>query len=148
MRKLIQDFINELKAAKPYSNEEDKLAYKYAKLAESKLNANGELDYLFCQLVSEIHRITSQTEGCLTEKQLCEKYEQLAMIQAIVKYGDVLSIEDFIESVKVGGFIPYDGEGYYWDETRQEETKEPVSFDIKELQEKSNTYKYVIWYNK
>jgi hypothetical protein len=28
-------------------------------------------------------------------------------------YGDVMSLADFIESVEDGGFIDYDGHGYY-----------------------------------
>jgi hypothetical protein len=80
--------------------------------------------------------------------EVVDKYAKMAEIQAKVKYGDVFTIEDFIEAVESGGFIPYDGFGYYWDENKNEETEEYTSFNVDKLKEKSKTYKYVVWYNK
>ena len=77
-----------------------------------------------------------------------EKYANMAKIQAKLTFGAVYTIEDFIENVKDGDFIPYDGCGHYWDEKENKTTDAYTSFDVNVLKEKSKTYKYVIWYNK
>lgn len=80
-------------------------------------------------------------------KQIIQKYAKMAEIQAQIKYGDVFTIEDFIEEVETGGFMSYDGTGYYWDTEKNEEA-EKVSFDINKLKQDAQKYEYVIWYNR
>lgn len=69
-------------------------------------------------------------------------------VQALFKNGNVMTIKEFIECVTCGGFIPYDGYGYYFDENMKSETKEHASFDVDELKRMSKKYKYVVWYNR
>lgn len=75
-------------------------------------------------------------------------YMNKTEIQKIFPIGDVMTIREFTKCVECGGFIPYDGYGYYFDEKKKAETKEEVSFDIDTLQERAKKYKHVIWYNR
>ena len=43
------------------------------------------------------------------ERRMIMPYE----LEELPTYGDVMSLEDFIECVKAGGFIDYDGYGHY-----------------------------------
>ena len=79
-------------------------------------------------------------------EKLVEKYAKILDIQAKV-HGDVFTIEDFIDYVKTGSIISYDGIGYYWDEEKKCEVK-AVSFNPSILKQKAKKYKYVVWYNR
>jgi len=104
-----------------------------------------DMEYLLQRFLYEIEK--TDIESRESEK-LIQKYAKMAEIQAQVKYGDVFAIKDFIDHVRTGGFIPYDGFGYYWDEEKQDETEFKTSFDVDELKKKAKQYKYVIWYNR
>ena len=43
-------------------------------------------------------------------------YMNKTEIQKIFPIGDVMTICEFTKCVECGGFIPYDGYGYYFDE--------------------------------
>ena len=104
------------------------------------------MEWLMQQLINDVkhekHLILQK------EEELAKRYAEMIKIQTKVEYGDVMWIEDFIECVRVGGFIPYDGYGYYWDEETQDETEFHTSFNVGELKKKAKQYKYVVWYNK
>ena len=104
------------------------------------------MEWLMKQLINDVKktkRLTYQKEN-----ELAKRYAKMIKIQSKVKYGDVMEIEHFIECVKTGGFIPYDGYGYYWDEDTQDETEFHTSFNVDELKKQAKKYKYVVWYNK
>lgn len=66
-------------------------------------------------------------------------------VQKELKYGTVYTLEEFIEYVKDGSFIPYDGVGHFHD--GEQETKRSVwATDLSLLELKK--YPYVCWYNK
>ena len=64
----------------------------------------------------------------------------------IPEYGDVMSLKDFIECVKDGGFIDYDGSGNYVDGDRMtniEITPSDIRYDS--IRDDFDT---IIWFNK
>ena len=104
------------------------------------------IEYLITQMIDEVKSIKRMT--LQKEEELAKRYAEMIKIQTKVKYGDVMEIEDFIECVRTGGFISYDGFGYYWDDEKQEETEFHTSFNVDELKKQAKKYKYVVWYNK
>ena len=66
-------------------------------------------------------------------------------IENEISYGDVYTLEEFFQEVKIGGFIPYDGDGYFHD--GEEETSRSVWSSNLSLLELKH-YPYVCWYNK
>lgn len=80
---------------------------------------------------------------------LCKKYGVFAdtHIKNNCNYGDVYSNEDFAKAVESGGFVPYDGVGYYIG-TDLKETRESVDFNAEKIRSKANKYPYIFWYNK
>lgn len=61
-------------------------------------------------------------------------------------YGDVFTVDNFIAHVACGGFIDYDGIGYF--ANIEGEEKQQISCDEKWLQAHRGDYPFVIWYNK
>ena len=59
--------------------------------------------------------------------------------------GDVYTLEEFIEYVENGYFIPYDGIGYFHD--GEKETDRCV-WDNSVTAEEVKKYPYVCWYNR
>ena len=106
----------------------------------------NSMEWLMSRLIIDIKNTKPLTYK--KEEELAKRYAEMIKIQNIVEYGDVMWIDDFIDSVRTGGFIPYDGYGYYWDEEKQEETEFHTSFNVEELKKQAKKYKYVVWYNK
>ena len=104
------------------------------------------MEWLMKKLIRDVKNTKRLTYK--TEETLAKRYAEMIKIQNKVKYGDVMFIDDFIKCVKCGGFIPYDGFGYYWDEEKQDETEFHTSFDVDELKKQSKKYTYVVWYNR
>ena len=68
--------------------------------------------------------------------------------QNIGKYGDLMTLEDWIGCVKAGWFIDYDGHGYYSDGER-ESNKIVYPSDVKHNHLlKNENFTHVIWYNR
>lgn len=66
-------------------------------------------------------------------------------IENEISYGEIYTLEEFFQEVKIGGFIPYDGFGFFHD--GENETSRSVwSSDLSLLELKH--YPYVCWYNK
>ena len=105
------------------------------------------MKWLLKKMIYEIEDEIDCVLSHFAEEKIANKYAKMAKIQAKIKFGEVYTIEDFIEDVERGCIIPYDGTGYYWDEVKNEET-DSVSFNINELRKASSTYKYVIWHNR
>lgn len=72
--------------------------------------------------------------------------KSIEQIQREIPYGDVMTREKFIEIVEYGGFIPYDGDGYFHDGEQELENQNVWMYTIKQM--KTCPYPYVIWYNK
>ena len=67
----------------------------------------------------------------------------LEEVRKEMEWGDVYTLEDFAEIVNYGGFIPYDGIGYFHD--GEKETEISVWGDWKP--EEVENFPYVCWYN-
>ncbi len=85
------------------------------------------------------------------KSQLQELDRQLRLIKPITlrplsKSGDVMSLENFIENVKCGGFIDYDGFGMYIKDDQM------TDIDIYPSDVKANSirteFTKIIWFNK
>lgn len=79
-------------------------------------------------------------------KKLKELYAQAIRIQCNEKYGYVLTIDDFIESVRCTGFTDYDGSGYFLD--KDGNRHDNVRCNIGWLSKFKNKFPYVLWFNK
>lgn len=78
---------------------------------------------------------------------LQELYAQAIRIQCKENtYWCVMTIDDFIENVKVGCFIDYDGTGYFADYDGNKH--ECVCCDVDWLKKHRKDYSFVFWYNK
>lgn len=77
---------------------------------------------------------------------LKELYAEAIRIQCKEEYGYVLTLDDFIESVKSTGFTDYDGCGYFLD---KDGTKcDYVRCNAKWLSKFKDKFPYVLWFNK
>lgn len=72
--------------------------------------------------------------------------KSLEEIEKEMQYGDIFTINDFIDCVKDGMFIDYDGHGYFHD--GENKTKESVECNVEFLKSFVEKYPYVCWYNK
>lgn len=89
-----------------------------------------------------------EVKECSTEEEkIIAKYAELAEIQSKLKYGDIYTMQDFIEHVESESFIPFDGTGYYYNKETGESDEE-TSWDIDELKQQATEYPYVVWYNR
>jgi len=77
--------------------------------------------------------------------------KQVRLIQPYIltdfdNIGTLMPIQDFIDCVNHGGFIDYDGFGYYATST-QESDITIIPSDVK-AQMIRNDFQYVVWYNR
>ena len=56
--------------------------------------------------------------------------------------GEVMTSEEFKRCVECGGFIPYDGDGYYHNGLHK------TDINVWETEEINTCFPYVIWYNR
>lgn len=66
--------------------------------------------------------------------------------ESLTDYGDLLTMEEFLSMVEVGGFIDYDGYGMYALEDKQSNKKIRPS-DVKKGQ-LLHGFTHVMWYNR
>lgn len=68
------------------------------------------------------------------------------ILEEIPDYGDLFTIEEFEKDCKSGGFIDYDGTGYYAFKNKM--TNKEISCDsfVKGTYDKN--YTHVMWFNK
>lgn len=62
-------------------------------------------------------------------------------------YGDLMTAEEFIDTVEVGGFIPYDGDGY-WSNGTHHSHELSVWDDNNKLSKRPQGATHVIWFNR
>lgn len=84
-------------------------------------------------------------------KKINELYREKRMIQPytlseLCNYGDVMTLHDFIECVKEGGFIDYDGYGLYIKDNQQTNI-EIYPSDIK-YNSIRKEFDKIIWFNR
>lgn len=75
-----------------------------------------------------------------------ELYAQAIRLQCNEDYGYIITIDDFIEDVRHGSFVDYDGSGVFldWEGNRQEY----ICCDIEWLQQNKKDYHFIKWFNK
>jgi predicted nuclease with TOPRIM domain len=71
---------------------------------------------------------------------------QIPKFSELSDFGDVMSLEDFINCVKCGGFIDYDGYGYYIKDN-QESDIEIYPSDVKHNSIRKD-FDTIIWFNR
>lgn len=62
------------------------------------------------------------------------------------KIGDHMTMKEFVECCECGGFIDYDGYGYY--ATEKEMTDKVIIPSEVMKGEHDNSYSHVVWYNR
>ena len=84
-----------------------------------------------------------------------DKEKLLARAKELQKaqgYGNVFLIDDFIEAVRQGYFINYDGIGFFgdWNGEVQRElyNKDMINCNVEWLEENRKDYLFIYWYNK
>lgn len=65
----------------------------------------------------------------------------------IPDYGDLMTLEEFEENCHCGGFIDYDGSGYYATPTHFDRSKPASPSDICQGRVNRN-FTHVLWFNK
>ena len=79
--------------------------------------------------------------------ELTDEYAKALIINAQIGYGLVFVIEDFIEDVRAGGFIDYDGQGEALD--KDGNRMGYISCNVRDLQGwQKKGARYVAWFNK
>jgi hypothetical protein len=76
------------------------------------------------------------------EKRMIMPYE----LHEIPSYGDVMSLKDFIECVNDGGFIDYDGHGYYVKDDKESNIM-IVPSDVKYNSVRKD-FDTIVWFNR
>ena len=76
------------------------------------------------------------------EKRMIMPYE----LSELPDFGDVMPLESFIDCVKSGGFIDYDGHGYYVKDGKETNIMIiPSDFKHKSIRTEFDT---IVWYNR
>jgi len=68
------------------------------------------------------------------------------LTEEIPEYGDLMTMEEFIENCECGGFIDDDGHGYYASEKKMSNIFISPS-DVKDKNIKKG-YTHVVWFNR
>ena len=83
-----------------------------------------------------------------------DKEKLLARAKELQKaqgYGNVFLIDDFIENVRRGNFINYDGIGFFGDwngEIEKDFYNDMINCNVEWLEENRKDYLFIYWYNK
>ena len=83
-----------------------------------------------------------------------DKEKLLARAKELQKaqgYGDVFLIDDFIENVRHGCFINYDGIGFFGDwngEIEKDFYNDMINCNVEWLEKNRKDYLFIFWYNK
>ena len=83
-----------------------------------------------------------------------DKEKLLARAKELQKaqgYGDVFLIDDFIENVRHGCFINYDGIGFFGDwngEIEKDFYNDMINCNVEWLEKNRKDYLFIYWYNK
>ena len=83
-----------------------------------------------------------------------DKEKLLARAKELQKaqgYGEVFLIDDFIEEVRQGCFINYDGIGFFGDwngEIDREFYNDMINCNVEWLEKNRKDYLFIFWYNK
>lgn len=91
--------------------------------------------YCNCKLIKEVQELSQEVRLC-----------KLPYMDDMPDYGDIMTLEEFIDSCNCGGFCNYDGSGYYALETSCSDITIYPS-DITNNKYRKD-FTHVIWFNK
>lgn len=94
----------------------------------------------------EFHNYMSQSNRKVSEASRKYRMVQTPKYSDIPKYGDVMSLKHFIENVKDGSFIDYDGYGNYVKDGMESDI-EIYPSDVKHNAIRKD-FDTIVWYNK
>jgi hypothetical protein len=89
--------------------EQLKKEYKEACRLHTEAFKNAPLDLSFMEYEKYMNKTGDKVEELSRKIRMIDNYE----LSDIPKYGSRMKLSDFIENVKSGGFIDYDGTGNY-----------------------------------
>lgn len=72
---------------------------------------------------------------------------QPCKFESIPTYGDIMELEDFIDTCKSGGFIDYDGHGYYAVDDKRMTNIKILPSDVRKGVIRKGFSK-IVWFNK
>lgn len=68
-------------------------------------------------------------------------------LEPLDDYGDLMTIKEWVDCVKCGGFIDYDGDGVYATET-QKSNKFIKPSHVKRFPMRDKEFTHIVWYNR
>lgn len=93
-------------------------------------------------------RVIDKTMTYDTKESLSKDFAHRIRLWMNYPYGDIMSFEEFLYAVRHGGFIDYDGQGYFIDDTTGEEIK-GIRCDVEWLiNNKPENSNHIMWFNK
>lgn len=92
--------------------------------------------------------VTREQASSLSEQDDIDKiYSKAIQLQCDVNnYGDIFTLDDFIDCVDNFSICDYDGSGYFINDDG--ERVGAIKCDVKWLEKHSGDCKYIVWYNK
>lgn len=115
--------------------------YKKYLISSSSYSAGGTLT------IREITRVMYNWMNKFAQEDKKRRIPPLHEMEEKFKIGKVMPILEYIDDVKHGCLISYDGWGEYID-LNGNNTEKTSSFNVKELEKVKHLYPYVLWYNR
>jgi hypothetical protein len=113
------------------------------KMRDDKLNT---INVLKCKSYEDWISQLEPEQSRIDELSRKMRLIQIPEFQEIPDYGDVMTLEDFVECCKDGGFIDYDGSGNYATEDKMTDIKVYPNDIITNMYRKD--FPKVVWFNR
>jgi len=97
------------------------------------------------QYMDEMHRIWELKKPLLFQKY---KLEEIVFGDEIDKSSDLMTLKEFVNCCTSGGFIDYDGNGYYASATHESNIPAIPSMITSKMILDNPLLTHVVWYNK
>ena len=128
------------KKIKELKKEQTRLSKEYSKKANS-IDCTTVSYEEYCE---QLKPISKKLAEIAHELQVLEPVEW----DEIPDYGDLMTLEDWLECVKYGGFIDYDGFGRYSDGKRESNKEVRPSHVKKGRLLKNPEFTHIVWFNR
>lgn len=103
------------------------------------------IERILSDFVADYSNIQPGSDAELEE--LTKKYVALISLQQTT-YGDVFTLDNFIQAVKSKCILDYDGSGYFATSSGEVNKEVPLLCKVSYLNKMKDTYAFVVWYNK
>lgn len=107
---------------------------------------NFSIGLIFEQYMKRIKELQENGDTYYDEEKTLELFSSAMRVLFKRGFGDVFTVDNFIGAVSGGGFIDYDGRGYFATIDGTEEKE--IRCDVEWLKNNRGDYPFVIWYNK